>query len=116
MPPPALLGLGDVILPALPKSSARSIIDGASKKPKLQYSRYLTQWPPTDDPESPKHYTTSIALFRHTAKGREKKESPGMPWLNRYLRARIEQHALESASQIAAGRDLAEPRPIEDKS
>jgi hypothetical protein len=102
VPPRSLIELGDVLLPALRKSSARSIIDGASKKGKLDYHRYLAQWTVPQHPDAGKHYTTSMVLFKHTTKGAEKKESPEMPWLNRYLRARIEYCAAERAKQLVS--------------
>ena len=97
VPPRKVLELGDVIMPALPKSPARSIIEGASKKGKLEYHRYLAQWSPPDRPDSIKPYTTTMVLFKHTARSMDRKECPAMPWLNRYLRARIEHRAAESA-------------------
>jgi hypothetical protein len=100
--PRSMVELGEVLLPALPKSAARSIIDSASKKGKREYDRYLTQWSMPDRRGSGGHYTTSMALFKHTLRGVEKRESPEMPWLNRYLRARIEHGVAATAQQPAA--------------
>lgn len=106
-PPKALLSLGEFVLPALPRSQARSIVKAAPKEPEFQ--RYLVQWPSIDDSSTGKHYTTEMVLFKHTLKGAERRPSPEMPWLNRYLRARIEHKAIKQTSKNDTSSQPAEP-------